>query len=430
MHRISLIVAALAAFLASGSVAMGQGLLDKVEKALDRGAAPPAASPPAADAGAPPAAALDDLPPPARQTKSGYLGVGLEVQPSGGIVVTEVGEQSPAAKAGLKVGDKITSVNRAIVEDIEELGAVMGTVPPGGKLTLGVVRDGRAMTIVATLAEPSEEPAPAPAASEPGGLDSPLGPGAGDLPAPATPPDESPRAGDTSGRPSLGITVVTFNEQTRRRSNVPARSGALITQIRPQSPADRAGLPIGGVIVAYEGRRIDTADELVAAIAASRPGDEVEISYYQGNSLSRKDVRLISAGDLSLLAPGAGGALRDRPLLNRMERAIEGLTRPGAGDPSAVAPRGVQADPEMTLREEIEALQATIETLEMRVSALEAKLAAARPAPDADAAPAVEPPEGAVPPAAAPAADEGAPTLRPPARRPSTKVPKLKIGDE
>ncbi|HUE70035.1 MAG TPA: PDZ domain-containing protein [Pirellulaceae bacterium] len=422
MHRISLIGAALAAFLASGSLALGQGLLDKVEKALDRGAAPPAASPPAADDGTPPAAALDDLPPPAPEAKSGYLGVGLEVQPSGGIVVTEVGEESPAAKAGLKVGDKITTVNRAIVEDIEELSTVMETVPPGGKLTLGVVRDGRALTIVATLAEPPEESAPA--ASEPGGLDSPLGPGAGDLPAPATPPDE-PRAGDTSGRPSLGITVVTFNEQTRRRSDVPARNGALITQIRPQSPADRAGLPIGGVIVAYEGQRIDTADELVAAIAASRPGDEVEISYYQGSSLSRKDVRLVSAADPSLLAPGAGGALGDRPLLNRVERAIEGLTRPGgAGGLFADGAREVPADPEMTLREEIEALHARIETLEMRVSELEAKLAAARPAPDADAAPAIDPP--AVP----PAADEGAKALRPPTRRPSTTVPKLKIGDE
>jgi hypothetical protein len=336
--------------------------------------------------------------------------------------------------AGLKVGDRVTAVNKAMVKDIEELGTVMGAVPPGGKLTLAVVRDGKPMTIVATLAEPSREAAPAPATVNPGGLDDPLGPAAGELPPPTPPgPEESPRVGGAPGRPSLGITVVTFNEEARSRSVVPARSGALITQIRPHSPADRAGLPIGGVIVAFDGQRIDTADELVAAIAASRPGDEVEISYYNGNSLARKDVTLVAAADPSLLAPGAGGLHRERPLLGRVERAIEGLTRPGAGagDPSGVAPGAVPADPAMPLREEIDALKSRIETLEMRLSELEGKLAEARPAPDANAAPAIEAPADAARPAAAPpAVEEGAPALRPPARRPSTKAPKLKIGDE
>ncbi len=433
MFRISPLVAAVAAFLALSSDALGQNLLDRVEKALDRGA--PAADAPA-DGAAPPALGGDELPAPA-EPESGYLGVGLEESPAGGILVTEIAPESPAEKAGLKVGDKITAVNKAAVEDISDLGELMSKVPPGGKLALGVQRAGAQLTIVATLIEPPGEspaaegdPRPEPRIE----LGSPLGPDAGNLPPPAEPPAETPDADEAAGRASLGVRVVTFNEDARLRSDVPARTGALVTSIRPQSPADRAGLPVGAVIVAYDGQRIDTADELVAAIGASRPGDEVEITYYRGGTVSRKDVTLVAAADPSLLAPGTGG-LRGRPLLDRVERGLDGPARPevGASDRSAIIRRAPAAAADSPLHDEIAALKERIETLEMRLAELEGKLPVERPAPGADD-PAVLPvPDGEPPaaaPGAAPADDEPAPTVRPPLRRPPTTVPKLKIKDE
>lgn len=440
MSRIALLTMGL---LVSGLLtldAWGQNLLDKVEESvkqpLDRGGEARDGEPaPVAD----PPATADGLPPPApgaEAPKSGYLGVVLD-DSTGSLSVEDVAKNSPAAKAGLKPGDKVIAVNGSLVKDIEELGTLMEPVPAGGKLSLTVERDGKEMSIVATLGEPP----PKPARKDPAELDlgSPLGPGAGDLPPPAAPPAEgTPRTGGAAGRASLGITVVTFNEETRRRSEVPVRSGAMITQIRAESPAARAGLPIGGVIVAYGGQRIDTADELVEAIAASRPGEEVELTYYQGNRLARKDVTLAAASDPNLLGPGYGGLLRDRPSLGRIERAIEGLRRPGAEGPGAAvpgaAPGGAPGDDPlgpaeaMSLREEIEALKAKVASLEEKVEALEAKLAPENPPADAGAAPVVEPPAGAVPVIPGENAAPGLKSLPP---RPKTKAPAgAKIGDE
>jgi membrane-associated protease RseP (regulator of RpoE activity) len=328
---------------------------------------------------------VDELPPPGpgiEAPTSGYLGVVLEDLPAGGLRIVEIANDSPAAKAGLKVGDKVTAVNQAAVQDIEELGALMEPVPPGGKLTLTVERDGKEIAVEATLGEPPPEPAPRdPDRIE---LGSPLGPGAGAVPPPGA--ADAPRVAGP-GRASLGITVITFGEELRQRSDVPARSGALISTIRQDSPAARAGLPRGGVIVAFDGQRIDTAEELVEAIGASQPGQEVELSYYQGNAFRRKSVRLAAAADPNLLGPGFGG-LRDRPLLGRVERALEGLAPPGAaGGAVPDASRGGAATPaeSVALRSEIAELRATVEALQTRVAELEAKLNPGRPAPDADA---------------------------------------------
>ena len=419
---------AVLAMLGVTSIAAGQSLLDQVEKGLDS-RAPAAAAP-----------AEGDLPAPAEESKAGYLGVGLENVASGGILVTDVAAESPAEKAGLRVDDRITAVNRAAVKDVDELGTLMEAVPPGGKLILTIDRGGKTLSITATLTERPKEPA---AAAEGAGprvdLGAPAPAETGDLPPPARSGDEpsgtgegAPPAAASSGRATLGVTVVNFDDEARGASEVPARSGALITQVRPQSPADRAGLPVGGVIVRYEGEPIRTADQLVAAIAASHPGDEVELSYYQGNRLATKNVTLVAAGDSRLLAPGTPRIERntgDRPLLNRVEGTLGGAPRPGAAadDPAAAAPSAASSETE--LREEIEKLKATIEDLEKRLAEVEATLAASRPLPDAGGAAPAEPPAGAAP-AAEPAGDAPAPTLRPPARRPPTNVPKLKIGDE
>ena len=65
--------------------------------------------------------------------------------------------------------------------------------------------------------------------------------------------------------------------------------GAVITQIREGSPAARAGLPLGGVIVSVNGNRVKSANAIVELIQAFRPGDEVELTYYEADRVGRKE---------------------------------------------------------------------------------------------------------------------------------------------
>lgn len=421
MQSISIRFIALTACLALAPAVRGQGLLDKLEEnvknPLKGGEPKPAAEP------APPADVGDEPPPavPTEAPKSGYLGVVLN-DSTGSIVVEEIAKDSPAAKAGLKAGDRITAANKAIVNTIEELGVVMEPLPPGENLSLSVVRSGKPMTIEATLGDPPPEPArPGAAEIELGG---PLGPGTGELPPPNTAGESvAPRAEGGVQRASLGITVITYNDELRRRSDVPSRSGAMISMIRPDSPAARAGLPLGGVIVAYDGQKVETADELVDFIRTSRPGQEVELTYFQGPSLRRKSITLAAAADPGLLGPGYGSLLKDRPLLNRVERAIEGLTHPGGAPGTAPAAIGEAPGDAASLRSEVEILKAKVATLESKLAEIEAKLAAEAPG----AAPAVANPADTAPTIPK---DDGPPSVVPSTRRPPTKAPGIKIGDE
>jgi membrane-associated protease RseP (regulator of RpoE activity) len=82
-----------------------------------------------------------------------------------GALVTTVQPDSPAAKAGLKAGDVITSVNGTEVKDSRGLTDAVRSASDGASLSLGYVRDKKAGTATATLekserrvVQPSERP--------------------------------------------------------------------------------------------------------------------------------------------------------------------------------------------------------------------------------------------------------------------------------
>jgi S1-C subfamily serine protease len=253
------------------------------------------------------------------------------------------------------------------------------------------IRSKPAATKPLDLGAPPADPATPPATLDP--LATPVPPEPGDTTPPAT----------LGGRPSLGITVVPLTDEARAAYGLSVRRGALITNVRPGSPADTAGLPIGGVVVALDGKRIDTADDLVGMIRAGRVGEEIELTYYDGPNLARKSLRLAPAASGLVASPGAippgvgppsstapratapldlnlGGT--DRPLLNKVEQLVEGITSPRTA-PGSIArgPSTVYNPSEMAaLRDHVLSLETTINALEERIKLLEAKLGTAAPA--------------------------------------------------
>ncbi|MDH7489710.1 MAG: PDZ domain-containing protein [Anaerolineae bacterium] len=55
--------------------------------------------------------------------------------------------------------------------------------------------------------------------------------------------------------------------------------GALLTKVTPDTPADRAGLRAGDIIVAVDDERVTLARDLAEIIRKYKPGDEVRITY-------------------------------------------------------------------------------------------------------------------------------------------------------
>jgi serine protease Do len=84
-------------------------------------------------------------------------------------------------------------------------------------------------------------------------------------------------------RPFLGVemTPVTPALATERRLSV--RSGAQIVEVVPGSPAERAGLRIDDVITRIDQTEVEDSNDAGNAIAAHKPGDEIEIRIARGN---------------------------------------------------------------------------------------------------------------------------------------------------
>lgn len=94
----------------------------------------------------------------------GFLGVELsEITPDlrahfgaprkAGVLVGRVVEDGPAAAAGVRVGDVLTSINGETVESAFDVRRLVGSLDGGDSATLELVRDGRPLSLQATIEE-------------------------------------------------------------------------------------------------------------------------------------------------------------------------------------------------------------------------------------------------------------------------------------
>jgi Do/DeqQ family serine protease len=101
------------------------------------------------------------------QVKRGVLGVNLYsvtsdiakefgVAESSGALVAGVAQGSAADHAGIKTGDIITSINGVTKKDPGELRYAIGLLHVGDKVDIGLLRDGKARTVTAIIAERSD----------------------------------------------------------------------------------------------------------------------------------------------------------------------------------------------------------------------------------------------------------------------------------
>ena len=93
------------------------------------------------------------------QNVSRDLADSLGLAKAEGAAVSNVEEGSPAAKAGLEVGDVILKIDGRAVEGSADLSRTIRAVKPGNKVSLAVWRGGKARDLTVTVAEFKDEEA-------------------------------------------------------------------------------------------------------------------------------------------------------------------------------------------------------------------------------------------------------------------------------
>jgi membrane-associated protease RseP (regulator of RpoE activity) len=156
-----------------------------------------------------------------------------------GALVSEPQADSPAAKAGLKSGDVITSVNAIEVKDPRDLARKISTLGPDEAVSLGIIRDGKEQTISLKLGQLTDQKVRRSSANGRGGHQ--LG--------------------------SLGLTVVPAT-----RIEGAGEKGLAVVGVDPNGKAAELGFKQGDIILKAGNRDMSSFADLTAAMLEAAAG--------------------------------------------------------------------------------------------------------------------------------------------------------------
>jgi serine protease Do len=96
-------------------------------------------------------------------------------------------------------------------------------------------------------------------------------------------------------RPVMGVQIEPVTPEDAEAFRLPRVAGALVQGLGDDSPARRAGLQQGDVVISVDGEEIERSNQLQRVIASRRPGDTVTVEYYRDGTRRRTQVRLAEA---------------------------------------------------------------------------------------------------------------------------------------
>ena len=162
------------------------------------------------------------------QTMDQTLADSFKLKTPNGALVAKVAPDSAAAQAGLKVGDVILKFDGDPIVDAGQLSARVGVAAPGDKATVDVWRDGKTLTLTATIGNAAE----------------------------AITADNNAGDGAQGGR--LGLSVRPLSPDERRQAGV---AGGLVVE-DAEGHAAEAGIQAGDVVLSVDGTTVQSVGQL------------------------------------------------------------------------------------------------------------------------------------------------------------------------
>jgi serine protease Do len=171
-----------------------------------------------------------------------------------GAVITDVTDDSPAEKAGLKEGDVVVGFDGRPVNDNNDLSRYIASKAPGETVRLQVVRDGSERTINVTL---------------------------------GTFPEQGDDGDDdrSTGRAELGMTLRNLTPDIAERLEMPRTAkGVVVMDVEAGENAEDAGLQRGDVIVSVNGVPVGDVEEFRSVIERFKPDGLARLRVRRGRN--------------------------------------------------------------------------------------------------------------------------------------------------
>jgi serine protease Do len=178
--------------------------------------------------------------------------LGLTRNPGDMAIVTEVTEASPAAEAGIKVGDIIVEFNGKAVPKRHDFPAVIAETAPGQKVTFKIWREKKEQVIGVKIGELADD----------------------------SDANQQLEARD----PELGLRVQRITPEAARRLGLSSPKGVLVMEVQPGSPADQVGMEPADVIREINQRPVTNVKDFERAMRQGRRGDRILLLVQRGDN--------------------------------------------------------------------------------------------------------------------------------------------------
>jgi serine protease Do len=180
-----------------------------------------------------------------------YLGVGIQpvtqelaeqlsVSPRSGVAVTQVFADTPAEKAGLRVGDVIVEFDGRKVTTPQQLQLVVERTESGKRVSLEVRRNGKTVQLEFVADEqPSDFAARSP---------------------------KSKQGSSEQRFENYGLEIAPLDSDVAEQLGMEGVDGVLISHVEPGSPTEQAGLEAGMVVVQVNRQSVSSVEEFAQAV--------------------------------------------------------------------------------------------------------------------------------------------------------------------
>jgi serine protease Do len=167
-----------------------------------------------------------------------------------GVLISDVVQDSPAEKAGIKAGDIITEFNGKKVDTPQDLQKAVTATEPGKSAAVSLWRDKAQKSVDLKIAE--------------------------------TPDDGVALRSGSKGRSLVGLEVRPITPDVARQLNLRSTEGVVVFRVEEEGPAAEAGVQRGDVIREVNRQRIRSMQDFDRAVRDLKEGDRVTVLLQRG----------------------------------------------------------------------------------------------------------------------------------------------------